>query len=205
MGRKGLDRNSKEIVAIKCIDKKSLNTAEELAIPQREIQALKKLSHHPNAIRLLDWFENEKHYFLVFEYVRKGTLADWLARQPMGLPEPDAKSVIRQIASAIYHVHSHGLVHVDITPRNVLIDEGGVVKLGDFGFALDVRAADVSERTGMRGTLHYASPEMRRGEEFDKSTDVWSLGIVAHETLTGMVPPPSSLHPDGVVSFSDSL
>jgi len=182
--RKAIKRHSAELVAIKCIEKKQLNTAEELAIPHREIQALKSLPRHPNAVYLMDSFEDASHVFLVFELARKGTLADWLSMQPLGLAECDAKSVVKQLASAIDHVHSHGLVHVDITPRNVLIDDGGVVKLSDFGFA--VRKTSIL--LGMRGSMNYASPELIRGDEFNESTDVWSLGVLAYETLTGFAP-----------------
>ena len=182
--RMGVKRTSRELVAIKCIDKTSLNTAEELAIPQREIRALRRLPRHPNAVFLLDSYETDSHVFLVFELARKGTLADWLHRQPLGLSELEAKQVVGQLALAIDHVHSHGIVHVDVTPRNVFIDDGGVVKLGDFGFAV----SDARDMAGMRGSMNYASPELRCGEQFDEATDVWSLGVLTYETLTGVAP-----------------
>jgi serine/threonine protein kinase len=182
--RKAQRRTSREFVAIKCIEKKRLCTAEEVAIPQREIQALRSLPRHPNSVFLEDAFEDASSVFLVFELVQRGTLAQWISRQPLGLPEPDAKSVARQLAAALDHIHSHGLVHVDVTPRNVLVDEGGVVKLCDFGFAV----VNTGLHLGMRGSINYASPELVRGETFDESTDVWSLGVLCYETITGVSP-----------------
>ena len=154
---------------------------------RQEARSAASLSH-PNIVPVYDQGRSEDgSYYMAMEYVPRGTLKDWIKREGALAPEA-AAGVALQIASALQVAHEKGVIHRDIKPQNVLVTSSGDVKVTDFGIA---RAASASTqtRTGMvLGTAGYMSPEQAKGEPVGPGSDVYSLGIVLYEMLTGNLP-----------------
>jgi serine/threonine-protein kinase len=153
---------------------------------RREAQAAANLSH-PNIVSIYDWGEGEHTYFIVMEYVNGRTLAQLLRQGP--LDADHAATLAADVAAALSFAHAHGVVHRDIKPANVLIDRSGQVKVTDFGIARAVGAKEGLTQTGtVMGTATYFSPEQAQGYPVDARTDVYSLGVVLYEMVTGRPP-----------------
>jgi serine/threonine-protein kinase len=140
---------------------------------------------HPAIVAVHDVGEAEGRPFMVMEYIEGGTLADlMLGGRP--LPLADAAGIVVQVCAALDYAHRHGVVHRDIKPRNILVGPG-VTKVTDFGTARILGASHTQTGT-MLGTPAYMSPEMVRGQAADPRSDLFSLGVVLYETLTGVNP-----------------
>jgi serine/threonine-protein kinase len=140
---------------------------------------------HPAIIAVHDVGEAEGRPFIIMEYIDGGTLADLLlGGQP--LPLADAVEIVVQVCAALDYAHRHGVVHRDIKPRNILVGPG-LTKVTDFGTARVLDASHTQTGT-MLGTPAYMSPEMVRGQAADPRSDLFSLGVVLYETLTGVNP-----------------
>jgi serine/threonine-protein kinase len=154
---------------------------------RREAQAAANLSH-PNIVAIYDWGQDEGTYFMVMELIRGRTLREIIKTEGPLLPRRSAE-IAAETAAALSIAHQHGVFHRDIKPGNIMITEDGSVKVTDFGIA---RALDDSEeltRTGaVIGTATYFSPEQAQGLPADERSDVYSLGIVLYEMLTGKPP-----------------
>lgn len=190
---------SPEVVAIKRISKSRLITSEERMMPQREIEMHEVIGKHPNAVFMYESFEDKDSVFLVLEMVEGGTLEEKLRKNPLGLETEKAREILQQLLDAVQHLHDRSLVHVDISPKNVLIDDKTeTVKLCDFGMAQMSRTASnlslmsgsstESAAAGIYGTAGYAAPEVSAGTPVDEKADMWSLGMVCYELLTGLSP-----------------
>jgi serine/threonine-protein kinase len=141
---------------------------------------------HPAIVAVHDVGEAEGRPFMVMEYIEGGTLADLLlGGRP--LPLADAAGIVAQVCGALDYAHRHGVVHRDIKPRNILIGQPGITKVTDFGTARILGASHTQTGT-MMGTPAYMSPEMVRGQAADPRSDLFSLGVVLYETLTGVNP-----------------
>ncbi len=154
---------------------------------RREAQAAANLSHQ-NIVSIFDWGEEDGTYFIVMEYVSGQPLSHVIRNE--GKLQPDrAAQIAAGTAAALSNAHRHGVVHRDVKPGNILLDEQGQVKVTDFGIA---RAGDPKEnltQTGVvMGTATYFSPEQAQGLATDQRTDVYSLGIVLYEMVTGHPP-----------------
>lgn len=147
----------------------------------REARALSRL-RHPGIVRLYDAGTDSGDAFLVLELVGGTTLRDLMARGPM--PAADVTRVGRELAEALAHAHSLGVVHRDLSPGNVLIDESGRVRLADFGIA---RLSEATATIGgeVWGTPAYMAPEQVAGDQVGPPADVYALGLVLLEALTG--------------------
>ncbi|MGE0795630.1 MAG: Stk1 family PASTA domain-containing Ser/Thr kinase, partial [Acidimicrobiia bacterium] len=154
---------------------------------RREAQSAANLNH-PNIVSVYDWGEEDGTYFIVMEYVEGRSLSQILKDE--GPLQPDrAADVTIDVASALAFAHRHGVVHRDVKPGNVLISPLGQVKVADFGIARAVSARENLTQTGtVMGTATYFSPEQARGEAVDPRSDVYSLGVVLYELLTGAPP-----------------
>ena len=138
---------------------------------------------HPNVVTLFDAGEDQGVVFLAFEYVEGVDLAERIGMEPP-LTLKEALTIVTEMADALAHAHSHGIVHRDIKPSNVLLTRAGVAKIGDFGIAKLHNQATELTATGMLvGTPHYMSPEQVRGETLDGRSDLFSLGSVLFELL----------------------
>jgi serine/threonine-protein kinase len=156
---------------------------------QRELEIGKRL-HHPNIQRLLDEGRLDGvSPYLVLEFV-EGTLLREYLRQHAPLPVDETVRIAVQLAEALQYCHEHGVVHRDLKPENILIQADGTVKLVDFGIALLQGARRLTFRrltTGF-GTPDYMAPEQVQGDRGDARTDVYALGVMLYEMLTGEVP-----------------
>jgi serine/threonine-protein kinase len=152
----------------------------------REARLAARLSH-ANVVQVYDTGEEDGRPYIVMEYVSGETLADVLARRRK-LPVRETVDVGRQAALGLERAHAAGLIHRDVKPQNLLIRDDGVVKIADFGIA---RAAEVSRLTELGtvlGTAAYLAPEQARGDEVTPAADIYSLGAVLYEALTGRAP-----------------
>jgi beta-lactam-binding protein with PASTA domain/predicted Ser/Thr protein kinase len=141
---------------------------------------------HPNIVSIFDRGEWDGTYYIAMEYVEGHTLKD-IVRERGPAPPEAAVDVVLQILRALRFAHQRGVVHRDIKPQNVLIDEDGRVKVTDFGIAR-AGASDMTETGSIMGTAQYLSPEQAQGRPVDARSDLYSIGIVLYELLTGRVP-----------------
>jgi serine/threonine-protein kinase len=150
-----------------------------------EARAMAKLAH-PNIVTIHDAGEDNGHLYIVMAYIAGGTLKQRMAR-PMGAAE--VVHVVRDVAAALSYAHERGIVHRDVKPVNVLMDDDGRAVLGDFGIAKLVAGSSGLTRAGNGvGTPEYMSPEQCRGVDVDARADIYALGVVIYEMLTGRTP-----------------
>jgi eukaryotic-like serine/threonine-protein kinase len=172
-------------VAIKLLDERFARDEQIRARFTREALTAAKLSGHPNIVTIFDVGEYEGRPFIVMEYLSGGTVAD---RARGGRVEPEeALAWLAQAASALDDAHAAGVVHRDVKPANLLLDERGNVHVADFGIArvADESTAGMTAAGTILGTAGYLSPEQARGDPATSASDVYALGIVAYELLTG--------------------
>ena len=178
-------------VAVKLLDEAAATTADPALRRRFESESRTAAQFiHPNAVAIFDAGIDQGQLFLVMELVSGGTLADRLSRVgPM--TSADAARLGAQIASALAAAHAVGIIHRDVKPANVLLDERGNAKLADFGIARRFdEIEDALTSTGMvMGTRHYVSPEQAYGQPLGPPTDIFSLGVLLYEAVTGVRPP----------------
>lgn len=178
------DTRLKRSVAIKFPAANLVDDPEFMVRFFAEAQAVARLSH-VNVVRVLDFGEHLGHSYLVMEHVPGGSLKD-LIDEPV---DPSrARELIRQAALAAGAAHTEGIVHRDIKPGNILIDEQGHVKLADFGIAATAVAERLTATGAAIGSPHYVSPEQASGGNSTPQSDVYALGVVLYELLTGVRP-----------------
>lgn len=177
-------------IIIKCIDKERILVDtwvrdRKLGTIPSEIQIMAFLNSepHPNIMRILDFFEDLKYYYLetpIFGDPPAIDLFDFIEVKK-GMKEMECKFIFKQVVMAVYHLHKNGIVHRDIKDENVIVDENGIIKLIDFGSAGFTRLGPFDVFVG---TIDYASPEVLRGEKYEgKAQDVWALGILLYTML----------------------
>ena len=153
---------------------------------QREASAISKLSH-PNVVDVYDVGEYKEHHYIVMEYVRGRTLKQLLSQRG-ALHKEEALDIMKQLTMAIQHAHEHNIIHRDVKPQNVLIKDDGTVKITDFGIALVHDSLSLTQGESILGSAHYLAPETTKGEAPTKQVDIYALGIVFYELLSGKVP-----------------
>ncbi|GEN30382.1 serine/threonine-protein kinase [Cerasibacillus quisquiliarum] len=173
-------------VAIKMLRMEFANDEEFIARFDREAQSATSLSH-PNIVNIYDVGDEEHLLYMVMEYVDGMTLKEYIHRFSP-LPMQDVVDIMKQITSAIHHAHEHNIIHRDIKPQNILIDQNGKVKVTDFGIAIALSSTALTQTNSILGSVHYLSPEQARGGLATKKSDIYSLGIVFFELLTGRLP-----------------
>ncbi len=153
---------------------------------KQEAQLLARLQH-PHILPVHDYGESEGYTYIAMPFIESGTLTDLMRGQP--LPLDRAASIIAQVGDALDYAHSQGLVHRDVKPSNVLIDQRGNCLLTDFGIAKMMAGTQHLTSTGaVMGTPAYMSPEQGRGDRVDARSDIYALGIILYELVTGRVP-----------------
>jgi len=180
-------------VAVKILHEESAGDTTYVERFRREAKAVAQLNH-PNVVAVYDWGHTtsdasggRSDYYMVMEYVPGPNLKEVVrARGP--LPEDEALSIAAQIASALEVAHERGLVHRDVKPHNVLIAPNGRAKVADFGIAHDAGLTELTRTNIVPGTAHYLSPEQAQRAVLDGRSDIYSLGVVLYEMLTGHVP-----------------
>ena len=153
---------------------------------QREALAATELVH-PNIVSVYDVGEEDNMQYLVMEYVKGMDLKRYIQTH-YPVPYETAVNIMQQILSAISLAHNHQIIHRDLKPQNVLIDNEGVVKITDFGIAIALSETSITQTNTMLGSVHYLSPEQARGSMATKQSDIYALGIILYEMLTGSVP-----------------
>lgn len=153
---------------------------------EREAQAVAGLSH-PHICRLFDFGESDGRLYIVFELLLGGSLDDRL-RGGQPLPDAEAARIATELASALAYAHSHGVLHRDVKPTNVLFDSENRVKIADFGIARVLAAPTLTDAGTVLGTAAYISPEQTRGEPVTPASDVYAFGVVLYQMLTGRPP-----------------
>ena len=179
------DNRLKRSVAVKILRDELEADVEFRRRFQTEAQAVAMLSH-PNIVSVYDVSHSEDVEYIVMELIEGVTLMQYMQKRgALGWKEALHFSV--QIARALEHAHSKGIVHRDIKPQNVMILRDGTIKVADFGIAaLETRQEQRSDQTV--GSVHYIAPEQARGEQPDTRSDIYSLGVVMYEMLTGRMP-----------------
>src|SRR4051794_24748330 len=180
-----LERN----VALKILHPHYGGDAEYVERFRHEARSVAQLSH-PNIVTVIDRGESDGQQYIVFEYVDGESLKQLVDRSGP-LPARRAIELTLQVAEALAFAHNAGLVHRDVKPQNVLVTEDGEAKVTDFGIARSLDVEHGVTQTGtVLGTSNYLSPEQARGQTVTPATDVYSLGVVLYELLTGEVPFP---------------
>ena len=172
-------------VAVKILRLDYSNNEEFIKRFHREAQSVTTLSH-PNIVNMYDVGEEDGIYYLVMEYVPGQTLKQYIIERGM-LPIGEALDIMEQLTSAMAHAHHFEIVHRDIKPHNILIRADGIIKVTDF----ELRQLQVQQQlhtNSVLGSVHYLSPEQARGGIANKQSDIYSLGIVMFELLTGRQP-----------------
>lgn len=173
-------------VAIKVLRPEFVDDPEFIERFDREAQAATSLSH-PNIVNIYDVGEDEDILYIVMEYVEGMTLKEYIvANRP--LPVETAIDIMKQLTNAIAHAHMSGLIHRDIKPQNILINPSGHVKVTDFGIAIALSATSLTQTNSILGSVHYLSPEQARGGTATKKSDIYALGVLFYELLTGEMP-----------------
>jgi eukaryotic-like serine/threonine-protein kinase len=178
-----LDRD----VALKLLKDQYAGNDELVERFRREARNAASLSH-PHIVPVFDWGEaGDGTYYIAMEYLLSGTLKDHILQRGT-LPPQTVVEVALQIAKALRAAHERGVIHRDIKPRNILITDSGHVKVTDFGIARATEATTVSDLGDILGSVRYMSPEQAAGERVGAASDLYSLGVVLYEMLTGRVP-----------------
>jgi predicted Ser/Thr protein kinase len=177
----GVDKNSKENVAIKVMDKTKLSL-KELDSLRVESEILKKCNHK-NIVKFIDQFENPEKIFIILEYLSGKNLFNFLISQEEILSNRMNRLIVHQIAQGIKYLSKLGIVHRDLKPENIMISEQNEVKIVDFGLARIFGKDNLV--TEVIGTLAYVAPEVIEGNGYGRDIDMWSFGVIIYYLLTG--------------------
>jgi len=183
----GIHKKTGQKVAIK-IMKKSTMDSSDLELVRTEIEIL-KICQHPNIIRLYNVFENADYLYIIMEYCYGGDLFSYLENRHFRLTEKRASTIIHQMATAVYYMHSFGVVHRDLKPENVLMtstDEDSDIRILDFGLSKILGPYEKCDEP--YGTLTYCAPEIIVDEPYSKPVDLWSLGVMTYLMVSGKLP-----------------
>ena len=183
---RAFDEKLERTVAIKVLHSGISADDDQLERFRREARAVARLSH-PHVVNVIDAGEDEGTPYIVFEYVEGETLKERIRAQGR-LPSAEAVAYAIEIGRGLSAAHAERLVHRDVKPQNVLVDEEGRAKVTDFGIARSLEADGLTAPGNVLGTTDYVAPEQALGEPVTECSDIYSLGIVLYEMLTGDVP-----------------
>ena len=153
---------------------------------QREALSVSNLSH-PNIVEVYDVGEEDGQYYIVMEYIEGKTLKQLIQKRG-ALTIPEVIDIMSQLTDGLTHAHDAYIIHRDIKPQNIMILDNGTVKITDFGIAVAVNATQLTQTNSVMGTVHYLPPEQANGKSATVKSDIYSLGILMYELLTGSVP-----------------
>ena len=183
----GIHKSTGQHVAIKIIKKTAMSQSDgELVKSEIDIM---KLCHHPNIVHLLDHFENAEYIFIVMEYLSGGDLDNYLRKQKSLCTERRAADIMFQLCSGIQYLHQYGIVHRDLKPENIMLTEptdNAKIKIMDFGLS-KIMGPGETALDGF-GTLNFVAPEVLLRTPYNKSIDIWSIGITLYYLLSGRLP-----------------
>ena len=183
----GVEKKTNQRVAIKII-KKEKTKESDIELVRNEIDIM-KLCYHPYVVHLLDHFENGEYIFIVMEYIKGGSLTDYMKNKKFNFTERRAAELIYQLAKGIKYLHKYGIIHRDLKPDNIMLTEAsdrGNIKIMDFGLSKILGKKEKS--TDGFGTLTFVSPEVLIRKPYNKEVDIWSLGVILYLMLSGDLP-----------------
>lgn len=183
---KAVDIVDNKTIAVKILKKEFAENEEFLRRFRNESKAIAVLSH-PNIVKIYDVGFSEKIQFIVMEYIDGITLKEYMENERV-LSWKDAVHFVTQILRALQHAHERGIVHRDIKPQNIMMFTDGTIKVMDFGIAKFAREEGKTATDQAIGTVHYISPEQARGDVTDAKSDLYSVGVMLYEMLTGQKP-----------------
>ncbi|MCL1952528.1 MAG: protein kinase, partial [Oscillospiraceae bacterium] len=173
-------------VAVKILKEEYLANEEFRRRFKNESKAIAMLSH-PNIVKVYDVSYGERLQYIVMEYVEGITLKEYIEQRRV-IPWKEAVHFLTQILRALQHAHDRGVVHRDVKPQNVMLLHSGNIKVTDFGIARFTRSETRTMTENAIGSVHYISPEQARGDLTDGKSDIYSVGVVLYEMLTGELP-----------------
>ncbi len=183
---KAFDNVENRIVAIKILKEEFISNQEFLRRFKNESKAIAMLSH-PNIVSVYDVSFGDLIQYIVMEYIEGITLKELIEREG-SLRWKDAVHFTIQILKGLQHAHDKGIVHRDVKPQNIMVLNDGTIKVTDFGIARFARSDQRTITDKAIGSVHYISPEQARGEKTDEKTDIYSVGVMLYEMLTGKLP-----------------
>jgi len=183
---KAYDNIDDRIVAIKILKQELLENEEFRRRFKNESKAIAVLSH-PNIVKVYDVSFGDRLQYIVMEYIEGITLKEYIEQQGV-INWKDAVHFLTQILRALQHAHDKGIIHRDIKPQNIMLLSDGTIKVTDFGIARFSRGDTKTMTESAIGSVHYISPEQARGELTDDKADIYSVGVVLYEMLTGQLP-----------------
>ncbi len=183
---KAYDNIDDRIVAIKILKEEFLANEEFRRRFKNEAKAIAVLSH-PNIVKVYDVSFGDRLQYIVMEYIEGITLKEYIEQQK-AVNWKEAVHFVNQILKALQHAHDKGIVHRDIKPQNIMLLQDGTIKVSDFGIARFSRGDTRTMTESAIGSVHYISPEQARGEITDDKADLYSVGVVMYEMLTGQLP-----------------
>ena len=183
---KGHDIIEDKTVAVKILKDEYVSNEEFIRRFKNESRAIAVLSH-TNIVKVFDVSFGETMQYIVMEYIDGITLKQ-LIEQQGSLRWKDALQYVVQILRGLQHAHDHGIVHRDVKPQNIMVLEDGTIKVTDFGIARFARSEQKTITDKAIGSVHYISPEQARGDNTDEKSDIYSLGVILYEMLTGKLP-----------------
>ncbi len=183
---KGHDLIEDKTVAVKILKDEYVSNEEFIRRFKNESRAIAVLSH-TNIVKVFDVSFGETMQYIVMEYIDGITLKQ-LIEQQGSLRWKDALHYVVQILRGLQHAHDHGIVHRDVKPQNIMVLEDGTIKVTDFGIARFARSEQKTITDKAIGSVHYISPEQARGDNTDEKSDIYSLGVILYEMLTGKLP-----------------
>ena len=183
---KAYDNIDDRIVAVKILKDEFLANEEFRRRFKNESKAIAVLSH-PNIVKVFDVSYGDKLQYIVMEYVEGITLKEYIEQQGV-INQKEAVYFVMQLLRALQHAHDKGVVHRDIKPQNIMLLENGMIKVTDFGIARFSRSETRTLSDSTIGSVHYISPEQARGDVTDDKADLYSVGVMFYEMLTGKLP-----------------
>ena len=173
-------------VAIKVLRGDLSNDEKFIIRFQREALSVSNLSH-PNIVEVYDVGEEDGQYYIVMEYIEGKTLKQLLKKRET-LTLPEVIDIMLQLTDGLAHAHESYIIHRDIKPQNIMILDNGLVKITDFGIAMALNATQLTQTNSVMGSVHYLPPEQANGKSATVKSDIYSLGILMYELITGSVP-----------------
>ena len=184
---KGVDLKNQRVVAVKVLREEFLENPELVYRFKNESKAISILDH-PGIVKVFDVSVTDKLQYIVMEYIDGITLKEYITRRGEPLTWKEVVHFTEQILDALDHAHRKGVVHRDIKPQNIMLLADGKVKIMDFGIARFSRAESQMVSNKAIGSVHYISPEQAKGDVTDAKADIYSVGIMLYEMLSGKLP-----------------